>query len=86
MIHKNNTTFLSIFLLTAACILPAAPAFAKNFIVQNDSQTFMFVDGTSSNVGIGSSTPQAKLDVEVRRIFGVGMSVSAPLLRARSSM
>ena len=41
----------------------STPASAKDFEIRNDANSFMYVSGTTGNVGINSSVPQQKLDV-----------------------
>src|SRR6185312_1553377 len=43
--------------------MPNAMA-TKDFNVKNNSQSFLFVNGTSGNVGIGSTAPGKTLDVQ----------------------
>ncbi len=55
---------IQILLILSILIGGALPAFpAKNFNVKNDNQSFLFVDGTYGNVGIGTNTPIGVLEV-----------------------
>jgi len=51
------------FLCAAVFILFAFPVFAINWKIKDDTRTFLFVNGTSGNVGVASLTPRALLDV-----------------------
>ncbi|MFH0922390.1 MAG: hypothetical protein V1913_18750, partial [Fibrobacterota bacterium] len=62
-------------LSTAFFFLSAPPVSAKDFRVKNDTQEFFFVSGTTGNVGIGSTAPQQKLDVEGTVYVGSGGNV-----------
>ncbi|MBF0331638.1 MAG: hypothetical protein HQL17_06845 [Candidatus Omnitrophica bacterium] len=60
MIKKAFLTILTVSLALGT----ALPAFAaKDFNVKNDTQSFLFVNGTSGNVGLGTAVPASKLDV-----------------------
>ncbi|MBF0387750.1 MAG: hypothetical protein HQL20_07845, partial [Candidatus Omnitrophica bacterium] len=53
--------------MAALCFLfaLAMPAYAaKNYNVKNDAQSFLFINGTSGNTGVGSTSPAAKLQID----------------------
>ena len=59
-----NNTFIKIALLFLTLLVNSSPALAvKDFNIKNNSQSFLYVNGTSGNVGIGSVTPGTDLDV-----------------------
>lgn len=52
----------------------------KNFVVKNGvevSDNLIFADNSIDKVGIGTTTPSAKLDV-IGDIAGVGLTLSGP--------
>ena len=60
MRKRLNTIILILTIFLAGGALAYA---AKDFNIKNNSQSFMYVNGTSGNVGIGTITPQGGLVV-----------------------
>jgi len=54
----------NLVLILLAFFLGSSPAYAtKDFNIKNNSQSFLFVSGSTGNVGIGSQAPGQMLDV-----------------------
>ncbi len=73
-------------LITAS--FPLTPAFAaRDFNVRNDSRSFLFVSGTSGNVGIGTAGPVGRLHVvAVGTTTGIAFQIDNSLYQARMTV
>jgi hypothetical protein len=77
---------LTAFALFIACVaVPAVTAYAaKDFEVRNNTNSFFYVNGTTGNVGVGSTAPQSVLDVQSAtagaRIATFGVSGSSSVV------
>ncbi|MFH0754430.1 MAG: hypothetical protein V2A70_07685 [Candidatus Omnitrophota bacterium] len=61
--------FMRNFLCLFFCFCFVSPVFAIDYNVKNDTQSFLFVNGTSGNVGISSTVPRARLEVNNTAVF-----------------
>ena len=71
--HINRRIFVLSFLFSALSLVPPAMA-AKDFNIKNNSQSFLYVVGTSGNVGVSSVNPGQLMDVQgtVRALYFIG--------------
>ena len=60
--HKR---IIRILFIVLSLLGGASPAFAaKDYNIKNDNTSFFFVSGTSGNIGIGTTVPVGKLNIE----------------------
>ena len=56
---------IQIFFIILSLLGGALPAFAaKDYNIKNDSTSFFFVSGTSGNVGVGTTVPAGRVDIQ----------------------
>ena len=78
MLGKRSLKII-LFLIALLSGIPPASA-AKNFNIKNNGQSFVFVLGTSGNVGISSVNPGQLMDVQgTVRTMGFIMSGQTPI-------
>ena len=67
--HALRVVVTALFLVVGTALPVHA---AKDFDIRNDANSFLFVNGTDGNVGVNSTAPQARFDVEGSVYFGAG--------------
>ena len=58
-----RTVLFAVFVLAVMLATPTVSATAKNFEINSSAGSLFFVNGTTGNVGIGTTSPEAKLEI-----------------------